>query len=324
MEYPVVFHMVSDSKAVSFVGDYTEVDAIESMIRPCGPRLIRLFWLVVQPSYPLLDKRRFMELYNISYRKIGAALLGAVYLNAIQWWNYDSELSLQPPPNSTRLRKLTLDTIMNEFHRPHLSSIEAMLLYLQRTDYEPLTSDHTFSRGLTSQMLAVAEAIGLHVDASEWTIPEWERAQRRRISWALYMQEKWTAISYGRPSHILEVKWTVKDPCLLDFEPCGEQANNTLQLSTSYEHISGQIFLLMVNLTKILSRVLSTFFSIQSSRSHDTVLILGKAQTFIQELEEWRKTAILKLPMTRSSPGQFCPSGAQISSYLPLLKSLCT
>jgi hypothetical protein len=69
-----------------------------------------------------------MEQYNETYRNIPAGLLGAVYLAASPWWSYDTELSLKPLPNIAELRRITLSIIQGEFHRPRLSSVEAMLL----------------------------------------------------------------------------------------------------------------------------------------------------------------------------------------------------
>lgn len=93
-----------------------------------------------------------------------------------------------------------------------------MLVYLHCNLESPLTPGHTSARGLTSQTLAIAEALDLHVDSSGWAIPAWERAQRKRLSWALYMQDKWTALAHGRPSHIVDENWDVRDLCDADLK----------------------------------------------------------------------------------------------------------
>ncbi|KAL1888429.1 hypothetical protein Sste5346_009546 [Sporothrix stenoceras] len=352
MDYPVVFHMVSDSKAFGYIDNHAEVDRIEALVTPFGPRLVRLYWLLVQPSFPLLCPARFMRDYAgaSSYRAIHAPLLGAIYLQALTWWTYDSELSLWPLPDVGKLRRLTLDAIQMAFHRPRLASIQAMLVYLHCRPEAPLTADHTFARGLTSQMLAVAEAMGLHTDSSDWTIPTWERAERKRLAWALYMQDKWTALAYGRPSHIVDDNWDVQDLVSADFEEDegvelgsveemlrrgrsdeerekrhangpGAARTNTSGASTSPAEgdvsvpsapgPSGRIFFsLLLSLTKILSRVLSAFFTIRTSRDQDTARLLETATPFLTELAAWRTQLATALPVTPQRPRHLCPVGS--------------
>ncbi|KAE8308880.1 hypothetical protein BDV41DRAFT_550044 [Aspergillus transmontanensis] len=72
-----------------------------------------------------------------------------------------------------------------------------MLLLVQCKPEDALNPDHTWT--YTNQALAIGEALGLHLDAGSWGVPEWERELRKRLSWALYMQDKWTALIHGRP-----------------------------------------------------------------------------------------------------------------------------
>jgi len=296
VDYPLAFHMVEDHKAIGYTGEYTEADAIEAIVQPFGPRLIRLYWLLVHPSFPLLSRQRFTQQYERSHRNINSALLGAVYLQALAWWSYDSELALRPQPNTVKLRKQTLDAMQNAFHRPRLSSIQAMLIYLHCRPDEPLTADHTYARGLTSQMLAVSEAMGLHLNATDWAIPAWEKAERKRLSWAVYMQDKWTALTYGRPSHITDGNWDVEDLGAYDF---GVSVESGIESNRHTDDSTGLTqYMLMVDLTKILSRVLATFFTIQASKEQDTARLFDLAQPFLQELSILRQQLLVSLPIT--------------------------
>lgn len=301
MAYPVTYHMVSDHKSVGYSDDFSEVDAVESLVQPFGPRLVRLYWLLVQPAFPILYRKGFMKLYEASYRNIGAALLGAVYLKALAWWTYDPELSLRSLPDAGKLRRLTLGAIQNSFHRPRLSSIEGMLVYLHCRPEEPLTADHTYARGLTSQLLAISEAIGLHTDASQWAIPRWERAERKRIAWAVYMQDKWTALAYGRPSHITLDNWGVQDLTDDDFD-LDEDGNDTAAKPATGQNY----FCLMVDLTKILGQMLSEFFTIRTCQDQDTSKLFEKAQPLLQELAPWREKLYGTLPITSPRARQLC------------------
>ncbi|KAL1632846.1 hypothetical protein SLS56_003336 [Neofusicoccum ribis] len=306
VEYPLCFHIVSDEKAAGYSAGHQEVDAIEACVKPYGERLIRLFWRVVQPSYPILYKKGFVEKYSKSYRLISAPLLGAVYLNAINWWHFDPLLSTHPPPELSTLRRLTLHAIQNSYHRPRLSSIESMLLLLQCKPEDPLNPDHTFGWGLCSQALAIGEACGLHLDASAWTIPDWERTLRKRLSWALYMQDKWTACAYGRPSHITDDEWGVKDLDRGDFADCESEPDD----STAQASLAGQEqFLQMVRLSKILDVILKKFYSVKGCVNQDTADLYTKAQPIIESLAEWYRSLPRSLYMDSLPPRQLCPNG---------------
>ncbi|PIG79442.1 hypothetical protein AARAC_011688 [Aspergillus arachidicola] len=63
-----------------------------------------------------------------------------------------------------------------------------MLLLVQCKPEDALNPDHTWT--YTNQALAIGEALGLHLDASSWEVPDWERELRKRLSWALYMRAR--------------------------------------------------------------------------------------------------------------------------------------
>lgn len=240
-----------------------------------------------------------MERYGHSYRSVDAALLGSVYLNAINWWSFDPQLSNLPVPDVTNLRRLTLHAIQSSYHRPRLSSVEAALLLLQCKPEDPLNPDHTFAWGLTAQALAIGEACGLHLDATHWDVPEWECNLRKRLSWALYMQDVWTAIAHGRPTHISEDDWAVITLTEQDFVEDGSH------------QVDGAHFMAMASLAQILYGVLKRFYTIKSARIQDTVELLMMAQPYLEALETWRITLPHSLKMEHLPRRQLCATGTQ-------------
>ncbi|KAL6401222.1 hypothetical protein AUP68_16951 [Ilyonectria robusta] len=230
-EYPVTFHLAANEKAVNPDSTHALVDAIEACVRPHGQRLLKLFWRHVHPCYPIVSKDAFISIYSQSYRNTTAALLGAIYISAIRWWTYDPQLSIYTPPDSALLRRMLQSALPSSYHRPKLCSIQAALLLLQCPPEDPLNPDQTFQWGLNCQVLAIGQSLGLHLDATNWTIPQWERNVRKRLSWALFMQDRWAALAYGRPVHIHDDDWTVKDLTPADFSDsrtCREQDTVTL------------------------------------------------------------------------------------------------
>ncbi|SPO07409.1 related to DAL81 - transcriptional activator for allantoin and GABA catabolic genes [Cephalotrichum gorgonifer] len=296
VDYPLTFHMVSDKRALEHDPNYSRVDAIEACVRPHGPGLVELFWRHVHPCYPILHKDVFMENYRVSYRRIAPALLGGVYLSALRWWSYNPELSIQSMPDAVLLRKLLKEAIATSYHRPRLSSIQAVLLLLQCQPEDPLNPDHTYAWGLTCQALAISQCLGLHLDASEWSIPVWERNVRKRLSWAVYMQDRWTALAYGRPVHIHHDDWTVEELTSSDFADCdagaaGDEERRTVGATGNLQ------FMHMVRLTIILSSVLSSFYTTRSSLDQDTVLLYQRAQPLLFQLQDWLQNIPSSLQM---------------------------
>src|SRR5690606_34271194 len=62
------------------------LDTIEKIVAPHGKDLIKLYFSVVHPSYPILQKKVFLEKYTQSYRAFPPPLLASVYALACTWW----------------------------------------------------------------------------------------------------------------------------------------------------------------------------------------------------------------------------------------------
>ncbi|KAB8228762.1 fungal specific transcription factor domain-containing protein [Aspergillus alliaceus] len=322
IQYPVTFHIVRDDKAIGYQ-NHVEQDMIERCVAPYGSSLIDLFWRIVHPCYPILNKGKFMERYSISYREIEASILGAIYLISLNWWTYDRELNNKPAPNETLLRERVIQAIQNSYHRPKLSSIEATLLLVQCKPEDALNPDHTWTWGYTSQALSIGEALGLHLDASSWEIPEWERGLRKRLSWAMYMQDKWTALMHGRPSHIHDDNWGVKDiddSDLYDVDDNMNPKNDEVPMNDIQTGRRG--FVEMITLSKSLSKILTEFFSLRASKSQDTVELYHRAIPILEKLHIWRVNIPHSLLMDRQIPRRLCANGSLHLSYHSLILTL--
>lgn len=285
VDYPVTFHFVSDSKAIDYDLRPSQATDIEECVRPHGRQLVELFWRYVQPSYPLLHKASFVERYDKSYSAISPGLLGAVYLSALRWWSYDPELSTYAVPDSTKLRKLLKQAIDSSYHRPKLSSVQAMLLLLQCQPEDALNPDHTYVWSLTCQTLAVGQCLGLHLDASGWSIPDWEKNIRKRLGWALFMQDRWSALAYGRPVHIHTDDWVVHKLTRGDFTDCYNSSTDDERWSITTKGETQ--FTQMVELTLILSEVLSALYTARTAFDQDTVVLYQRVQPLLERLNAW-------------------------------------
>ncbi|KAF2482318.1 fungal-specific transcription factor domain-containing protein [Neohortaea acidophila] len=255
---------------------------IDALIGPHGPALIDLYFHNVHPNYPIMQKKTFLDRHRHGDRHFNPPLLAAMYLLAMDWWHSDPELSQHPRPDADRLEYIAITGLNIAMQRPKISAVQAGLLLLQRAKSSTWT--------LTVQLVALGQDIGLHLDCTEWSIPLWERRLRKRLAWALYMQDKWSALMHGRPSHINAADWAVQPPVASDFddnldpepsEPAPEAAKGR------------SLFMHMISLTSIMAEVCSTFYS-QTAKAefaragrYATQLVLNRAKPVQIKLKDW-------------------------------------
>jgi hypothetical protein len=142
--------------------------------------------------------------------------------------------------------------------------------------------------------MVVGHGLGLHLDCSNWKIPQWEQGLRRRLAWGLYMQDKWGSLIYGRPSQIHDSNWAVRTVSDHDFP---ENATDEDEEEGSTEVNKGMIlFTQMIALTKILSEILDTFYSLKAIQEvenegrNGTQFILERAKPVQIKLRDWFAT----------------------------------
>lgn len=277
------FVLSPDAGTQNHQEDIPDLDAIETIVAPHGQALIHLYFRIVHPSFPIIHKKVYLEKYERTHREFSPPLLAAVYLLALNWWSYSSELALLPKPNVILLEKLALKTLANIIYRPKLSTIQAGLLLLQRPEGD--------SWALTSKLVGLGQDLGLHLDCSSWRIPSWERGLRKRLAWGLFMQDKWGALMHGRPSHITPSDWDVQ---FLQDDDFPENAADEDDEDGSTEVEKGRtLFCEMIKLTQILALILSSFYTLRAeremeARAHEGVRqILETAKPLQLALRKW-------------------------------------
>ncbi|KAI9698530.1 MAG: Fungal specific transcription factor [Candelina mexicana] len=276
------FLMLPDRGTQNHEAEVRDLDEIEQIVSPYGPALINLYFRVVHPSFPILQEKVYLEKYSRTYREFSPTNLAAVYILALNWWSWNPDLAHQPKPSREKLEAIALRTLNDAIHRPKLSTVQAGLLLLQRSNGD--------SWNLTAQLVAVGQELGLHLDPTNWRIPAWERGLRKRLAWALYMQDKWSSLIHGRPSHIFAANWAV--PPITEGDFPGSDAGTDEK--ARFETEKGKtLFIQMIALTEILAEVLDTFYTLrattefQSAERHGTRLILERAKPVQIKLKEW-------------------------------------
>jgi hypothetical protein len=79
-EFPVDFLLLHDeSPAHRNVAKHAAAEAIENIVWPHGPALIRLYFRYVHLTLPIISKFRFLWQYATDKDAVSASLRGAVY-----------------------------------------------------------------------------------------------------------------------------------------------------------------------------------------------------------------------------------------------------
>lgn len=301
--------MKSESQA-EVDDELANLDLVESIVQPHGRALVDLYFRIIHPSFPIMDKKVFLEKYARTHREFTPPVLAAVYILALNWWSYSPELVNLQKPDIQKLEKLAPQMMSAVLNRPKLSTVQAGLLLLQRPDGD--------SWALTGQLVAVAQNLGLHLDCSRWRIPEWERSLRKRLAWALFGQDKWGALINGRPSLIHVDDWSVMPLEVRDFPETEEDAED--EGSSDIE--TGQLtFVHFVELTEILTEILTTFFTVRataelsSERENAMIVTLEKAKPIQLRLKDWHARLPQSLAITKTRARKLSPTGRFAMSF---------
>lgn len=185
-------------------------------------------------------------------------LLAAIYASALPFTSHDPHLCIQnvyKKPPEHEIWRIALEEILREMHTPHLSVVQAALLYLQKPRRgSSAAADTPFKWSFMASLVALSTTLGLHLECKEWAIPQWEKRLRRRLWWLIYSEEKWRSLLLGMPSLISKDQWNVSDLVEEDFliDPSISLAYNfTTGEEQSIEQSRGLHFRHLVSLAQI-------------------------------------------------------------------------
>lgn len=304
------FIMLPDENTQDYADEADTLNHVEQLVHPHGPALLDLYFRVVHPSFPIIQKHLFVERYRNGDRTFSPSLMAGMYILALNWWSFDPRLAPHHKPDAARLEAIAMSSLSRAMERPKLSTVQAGLLLLQRPEAD--------SWSLTTQLVAIGQELGLHLDCSGWSIPLWERGLRKRIAWALYMQDKWSSLIHGRPSHIFSANWAVQPINDEDFKEEGDGYDTRPDEAEEEkeENERGQIlFAQMIGLTQIMAEVMDTFYTqvaiqdFANAGKKSTELILARAKPVQIKLRHWHEKLPPMVKMNAHTKGKLSSLG---------------
>ncbi|KAH3671153.1 hypothetical protein OGAPHI_000864 [Ogataea philodendri] len=272
----------------------THITNINTIVGPHGPVLVELYFRIVHSSFPIVDKNLFFQQYETNPGSLSPSLLACLYLFALNWWTFEASLSLTPKPSQEALETLAEEYLAIEVKQPTLSTVQAGLLLIQHQNFRDEYAFPGRSWALQAQIVAIAQQLGLEEDCSAWTIPFEEKILRRRVAWALFMQEKWLALNQGKRSHIQTQNWG----CIpLRFEDLDCHCENGLLPSDGSidAKIGGELFIEMVTLSTIVSGIQDKLYSRDAQKLYQNLAdpitnlkcLLETLRPLQQQLKDW-------------------------------------
>ena len=289
------------------------IQAIDKLIGSHGPSLVQHF-RTINRNLPIIEDS-FFEKYN-GRRKpsLDPALLCAVYLVSASSAAHNLGSVIWQQTDVTQLEELAFQLLESAISNPTLPTLQAGLLLMQRSNVD--------SKFLNTQLIGAAFELGLHLDCSNWTIPPLERGLRKRLAWALYMEDQWCSLTHGRPSLISKEHWAVQNLTEDDFEEMNPSAGEEV---LEESRLGQECFAQMVILTGILSSILSTLYTQKAMQEFDaaggnaTRLILERAKPIQVSLKEWFTHLPKELKMEN---GQAPATIGRLSQALQLVSDL--
>ncbi|EMT64806.1 Transcriptional activator protein DAL81 [Fusarium odoratissimum] len=209
-------------------------DAIERIVWPHGPALVRLYFRHVHVGFPVIHKTRFLRQYATAKLDIPSSLRGAVYALA-------SLLLMHMVP-------------------PEIDSVETPYVWV-----------------MACQATATAQMLGLHQDPDKWNIAPWEKRLRKKLWWAVFYTDCWSAVSHGNPPHISYESFTTPPPDMDDLRS-GEDIPDDLRYMIDPEDATfrvsdGARFLEMITVSREMRAILDCSYGVRSTQQTRTQLI---------------------------------------------------
>lgn len=218
----------------------------------------------VFPVMPIISRSLMglaSKMTEQSLQGIPVHLLAALYASALPFKIHDPELVLCGVYDGQlcdKLWRMVYQLIIQGIHTPHLSILQACLLYLQRLPVgsQSALADSPFLWSFLGTTVGLASSLGLHLEPQPWGIPAWEKRLRRRLWWAVYVEEKWRSLLIGRPPFIDREEWDVQTLDDIDFVVDGQDES----------HEYGAPFRSFTKLAIIADNIHQTFYTLRASQ----------------------------------------------------------
>ncbi|KAM6528943.1 hypothetical protein FALCPG4_009895 [Fusarium falciforme] len=281
----------------------------EALIMPprnIADRLISAFFNLMHPAFPVLNRRVFIEQYELG--QASPLLLQAVFLIAVTLCDdtliQDAGFTDRATARKTYyLRAKTLYDVDHETDRSNIASALSLMGFWWNGPDDQKDSWYWLGCATT-----FAQSINMHRSMARSEFSQETRSLWRRIWWSIYSRDRHTAACLGRPCRIRDEDCDI-EPLTEDdlrFDECYDE--ELIPTQKDY-HIS--YFIEMSNLAVILGDIVIGEFS-----PRRPALECYKAKNLVERLERWHSQlpeCLREMPPDESLGASFWASNLQMA-----------
>ncbi|RJE26775.1 hypothetical protein PHISCL_00907 [Aspergillus sclerotialis] len=223
--------------------------------REVSDALIRAFFDVIHPAFPVFDRRNFTRLYHQGHAS--PLVLQAIFLLGFTIGGEDLVEAAGYSDRATArkthyLRAKALYDADYETDRMNLVAVLLLLGFWWGSPEDQKDTCYWIGCATT-----VAQSLGMHRSPPQ-SMSQQMRSLRKRIWWSLYIRDRHTSAAFGRPCRIRDEDCDV-EPLTVDDFNFDNEYDQTLILAQQDFHMS--YFVEMTKLTTILGDILVGEFS---------------------------------------------------------------
>lgn len=271
--FPVQFLAFSDNRGKQVKDEIAaQRKRLKELTKGMEDRLLRLFFRLVYPTYPIVDRKKFYAEYSKGSENIDICLYAGLLAISVIWNKYDEELCVKDLPR--QLYDELFDeceiAVERSLNHPTLGTVQGLLLLAQKHIIQSDNSTLFSANLLMAKLVSVSHTLGLHLDCSDWSISSSEKRLRKRLWATVYLVEKWCSANLGLPS-------------ILNDE-------NSTWDEYSEEDPSSSLFVHFGKLTRILDGILKDLYSVKNyaDRYRDAAETIRKVDKYFVALQYWR------------------------------------
>ncbi|KAL0932805.1 fungal specific transcription factor [Colletotrichum truncatum] len=295
---PVHFLLSSDSLAGAVQPRSTDSRQKLDLLVPqsMGGRLVRLFHKHVFSMLPVISRTGLALVSEDTIPDLNVLtampthLLAAIYGTALPFAMHDDQLAPLLAYDRVILDgiwDLEHSCLQEEMARPHLSVLQAALLYLHKKNEDQRRDAVTDTASVWPFMGTVAglaHNLGLQLECRMMGLPAQEKRLRRRLWWMVYIQDKFLSLLVGRPPYIRKEEWDVSELDEFDFAPYGEIETSSARNAYPFRD--------MARLARVAETLQADLYSLKSCQKLAENLpgSIQAARPVFDALHAWRAT----------------------------------
>ena len=240
-------------------------------VDPFLDKLVSAFYENVHPAFPITEEHCVVTRLKDRSQLPQTFLINLIAFSLF-YWDLSPGLATYARPNQDFAWQVAVSVNIADIQKSDLANILSVLMNIAGRPSTCLVNNTTN----VARTVALAHAIGLNHDCSEWKMLEQERRVRWKAWWGVATHDRWFNFAQGTPPYISKNHYDVPLPTL-ELLTAGR--------SNSVRHVrAAEVYIHLCKLTEIVGDVLPLIYHIRSG--NDTIAAEQTSRSEI-ELNRW-------------------------------------